>query len=88
MVSSQMEQIAGSFEENRRSIDDVSKATSKLDTSTQKNAAMLEETNAAVQLLDGEAKKLMTQVDAFEIENSSKPAKTGQPQAADQFAAE
>lgn len=71
LVSSQMEQIADTFEDNRRNIDDVSKATQELDASTQKNAAMFEETNAAVQLLDGEAKSLMKQMDAFQIDMSS-----------------
>lgn len=88
LVSSQMEQIAGTFEENRRSIDDVSRATSELDASAQKNAAIFEETNAAVQLLVGEAKSLMKQVDAFEIETSPQMMSRDGTRVRDQFAAE
>lgn len=65
-----MEQIAATFEQYRRSIDGVSRATPELDASTQQNAAMFEETNAALQLLDGAAKSLMKQVDACDIKNN------------------
>jgi len=73
-VTGQIDQIAGSFEETRQSITEVSTATAELDTSTQRNAALFEETNAAVQLLDGEAKGLLSAVSTFEIEDVSMAA--------------
>ncbi|MEP5731971.1 MAG: nitrate- and nitrite sensing domain-containing protein [Sulfitobacter sp.] len=70
-VTSQMEQISESFEKTRDGIGEVSSATSELDAATQKNAAMFEETNAAVQLLEGEARSLTNEVNAFELEESN-----------------
>lgn len=67
-VAGQMETIVSAFEETRDGIGEVSKATTELDGSTQKNVAMFEETNAALQLLDNEARSLAAEVKSFKFD--------------------
>ncbi|MDJ0640204.1 MAG: methyl-accepting chemotaxis protein [Paracoccaceae bacterium] len=66
-VESQIEHVAASFQETRRIVGEVSSSTSELDKTTQETAAMLEEANAAVQLLDNEARSLTSDVSAFRL---------------------
>ena len=68
-VESQIEQVATSFQETRRIVGEVSSSTSELDKTTQETAAMLEEANAAVQLLDNEARSLTADVSAFRLQD-------------------
>lgn len=66
-VTSQMEDSARALEQTRDSIAEVSAATSDLDNATQKNAALFEETNAAVKLLETEANALASEVGSFKL---------------------
>ncbi|WP_171060598.1 methyl-accepting chemotaxis protein [Poseidonocella sp. HB161398] len=64
-VSGAIDQIAATFEEAKLGISEISQATTQLDRTTQQNAAMFEETNAAIQTLDGEAKLLSREMAGF-----------------------
>ncbi len=70
-VESQIEEIAGSFQETNRAVGEVTSSTSELDRTTQETAAMLEEANAAVQLLDNEARTLKSEVSTFRLSGAS-----------------
>ena len=70
-VKKQIRQIAGSFEETRQSIGDISTSTTQLDETAQRNTAMLEEANAALQALDEEAMFLKSEVATFRLTSPS-----------------
>ncbi len=75
-VETQIEEIAGSFQETKRAVGEVTSSTTELDRTTQETAAMLEEANAAVQLLDNEATALKSEVSTFKLsETGPKSAK-------------
>ncbi|WP_172329995.1 methyl-accepting chemotaxis protein [Mangrovicoccus sp. HB161399] len=66
-VSGAIDQIAATFEETKLGIAEISQATTQLDRTTQQNAAMFEETNAAIQTLEAEAKTLSREMAAFRV---------------------
>lgn len=67
-VTAQIQVITNTFDETEQGIAEVTSATSELDRTTQQNAAMFEETNAAVQSLEAEAASLASEVASFRLE--------------------
>jgi methyl-accepting chemotaxis protein len=67
--------IALSSREQSLGLSDINKAVSEMDQGTQQNAAMVEETTAAVHSLRNEAKTLAEGVSAFVIANTSSKAR-------------
>ena len=77
--------IALSSREQSLGLSDINKAVSEMDQGTQQNAAMVEETTAAVHSLRSEAKTLAEGVSAFVLANAqSKPRRLEAPRAAHQ----
>lgn len=66
-VTSKIREIVTAANETAIGINEISGATSELDRATQQNAAIFEETNAAVQSLQAEAGALAQAVAAFQI---------------------
>jgi methyl-accepting chemotaxis protein len=64
--------IADSTEEQSRSLSQITQTVSDIDRSTQQNAAMAEECNAAASSLAREADKLRITVAAFEVEDQTR----------------
>ncbi|WP_170952623.1 methyl-accepting chemotaxis protein [Rhodobacter sp. JA431] len=64
-VQERIEHIAGAVGESQVGIAEISKATTELDRTSQQNAAMIEETNAALTTLRGEADQLVSNVAQF-----------------------
>ncbi|MEZ5686686.1 MAG: nitrate- and nitrite sensing domain-containing protein [Paracoccaceae bacterium] len=73
-IVQQIEQIASASEDSGHAINDISRATAELDRSTQQNAAMFEQTSAAVSSLEIEARVLAQQAMAFRLEEGDGPA--------------
>ncbi len=68
--SSLIEGIATASREQAGAIDEVSSAVRVLDEMTQQNAALVEQTNAAIEQTEGQASELDKIVDVFSIEES------------------
>ncbi len=63
----QMEEIARDSREQASSIDEVNTAVRQMDEMTQHNAALVEETNAAIEQTESQASELDTIVDVFTL---------------------
>ena len=72
--ASLMQSIAKASREQAAAIDEVSVAVRTLDEMTQHNAALVEETNAAIEQTEAQASELDRVVDIFTIEEADKPA--------------
>ncbi|MEJ2021525.1 MAG: methyl-accepting chemotaxis protein [Maritimibacter sp.] len=73
-VSIKIREIAVSTRESAQRVSEISKATSHVDETTQQNAAMFEETNAAVRALEGEASALAEAVSTFRFDANTDAA--------------
>jgi len=71
--TSLIENIARESREQAHSIDEVSTAVRQLDEMTQHNAALVEETNAAIEQTEAQAVELDQIVDVFAVEQSAAP---------------
>jgi methyl-accepting chemotaxis protein len=69
-VSVAIEAIAQSSDQQAKSLGQINVAISEMDTMTQENAAMVEETSAAARRLAGEAEDLSHSVGAFAIDHA------------------
>jgi len=67
-VSTQVDDIAAASKETSTGIREVAGATDSLDRAAQKNAAVFQQTNAAVHDLQGEARRLAASVESFRFE--------------------
>ena len=74
-----MEGIARDSKEQASSIDEVNVAVRQMDEMTQHNAALVEETNAAIEQTEGQAGELDRIVDIFVIDDSGRSAKAAAP---------
>ncbi|MGV8831505.1 MAG: methyl-accepting chemotaxis protein [Devosia sp.] len=74
-----MEAIARDSKEQASSIEEVSIAVRQMDEMTQHNAALVEQTNAAIEQTEGQASELDRIVDIFILEDSGRPSRTGAP---------
>ncbi|GAA6182076.1 hypothetical protein NBRC116594_35140 [Shimia sp. NS0008-38b] len=72
-ISKLMSTIAASTGEQAGGLDEANEAVSHLDQVTQKNAAMVEETSAAGQLLAADAQRLGTLMQGFEVATHRQP---------------
>lgn len=78
--SSHIENVANSAREQATGIEQIEQATSALDTATQENAAMFEETTASISVLKTEAGTLNNVVSTFDIgKMSAKQPSLAQP---------
>ena len=68
-ISKRVADIAGSAREQSTGLQEINQAVNELDSVTQQNAAMFEETNAASHALTGEADALARAVAKFELPN-------------------
>jgi methyl-accepting chemotaxis protein len=66
-ISGQVDQIATSAREQSASLEEVSASMNAMDQMTQRNASMVEETNAATRQLAGEADMLMELISRFSL---------------------
>ncbi|MBL0370717.1 methyl-accepting chemotaxis protein [Rhizobium sp. KVB221] len=66
-VSERVEMIAMASRDQSNALGEVNSSVNQMDHMTQKNAAMVEETNAATRQLAGEADTLMTLVEQFKL---------------------
>jgi len=73
-VTAKIAQIVAAAQETATGIVEISNATTELDRTTQQNAAVFEETNAAVRSLQGEAASLAQSVAAFQLADEAKHA--------------
>jgi len=67
-VAAKINEIVTASQETATGIGEIANATSELDRTTQQNAAVFEETNAAVRSLQGEATSLAQAVAAFTLD--------------------
>ncbi|MBE3639113.1 methyl-accepting chemotaxis protein [Mangrovicoccus algicola] len=67
-VSGAIDRIAATFQEAKLGISEISEATTQIDRTTQQNAAMFEETNAAIHTLETEARRLSEEMGAFKVD--------------------
>ena len=65
-----VDQISAANVEQSSSLTEVNSAVTHLDQSSQKNAAMLEQTAASTQMLRDEAAKLVASVNRFKIDET------------------
>ena len=72
-ISKRVADIAGSAREQASGLQEINQAVNELDTVTQQNAAMFEETTAASHALNGEADSLAKAIAQFDLPNSIKP---------------
>ena len=73
-VADRIRQIVQASRETATGIVEISNATNELDRTTQQNAAVFEETNAAVRSLQAEAASLASAVGAFRLSGGAAPA--------------
>jgi methyl-accepting chemotaxis protein len=69
-VSSMLNEVAGSAQEQSRGIADVNRAVSELDRATQQNAALVEQSTAAAASLKDQAGQLSQAMATFELEGA------------------
>ncbi len=74
-IASHVSAIAASASEQSSSLSEINAAMGQLDRTTQQNAAMVEQTTAASQLLDAEARALAELMERFRV--GSAPARSG-----------
>ncbi len=74
----QMEEIARESREQASSIDEVNTAVRQMDEMTQHNAALVEETNAAIEQTEAQASELDRIVEVFTLDEEA-PARTETP---------
>ena len=77
-----MGQIASDSREQASSIEELTTAVRQMDEMTQHNAALVEETNAAIEQTEAQATELDRIVDIFTLAEAGKPAKRQDPQPA------
>jgi methyl-accepting chemotaxis protein len=75
--SALVEAIAAAGREQAASIEEVSGAVRQMDEITQHNAALVEETNAAIEQTEAQASELDRIVDVFTLEKAGKPQHEG-----------
>ena len=73
-VASQIETVASSTSEQATGIEEITVAAGQLDTATQENAAMFEETSASIEHLTSEFRNLMTAVGRFKLAGTQERA--------------
>jgi methyl-accepting chemotaxis protein len=66
--------IARAAEEQSAALGEINTSVNHMDQMTQQNAAMVEETTAASQVLAGEARQLQAQLARFQLEGGQKGA--------------
>ena len=74
-----MEGIARDSKDQASSIDEVNVAVRLMDEMTQHNAALVEETNAAIEQTEGQASELDRIVDIFVLDESARSTKAEAP---------
>ncbi|MGV8853572.1 MAG: methyl-accepting chemotaxis protein [Devosia sp.] len=79
--STVMETIARDSKEQASSIDEVNVAVRLMDEMTQHNAALVEQTNAAIEQTEGQAGELDRIVDIFVLDDNAAPARSLAPAA-------
>ena len=72
-VSEIVSGISGASKEQATGIDDISSAVAEMDRMTQKNAAMVEQTTAALKMLSDEAVHLAKLLQFFTLEQDERP---------------
>ncbi len=78
----QMEEIARDSREQASSIDEVNTAVRQMDEMTQHNAALVEETNAAIEQTESQASELDRIVEVFTLAETGWASETSKPKAA------
>ncbi|PTV97235.1 methyl-accepting chemotaxis protein [Rhodobacter aestuarii] len=78
-VAQKIAEIVTASRETAAGIGEISNATTELDRTTQQNAAVFEQTNAAVRTLQGEATALAQSVSAFRLSAQGMQAPAPQP---------
>jgi methyl-accepting chemotaxis protein len=73
--SAVMENIARDSKEQATAIDEVNVAVRQMDEMTQHNAALVEQTNAAIEQTEGQASELDRIVDIFVLDDTARPAR-------------
>ena len=81
-VAGNVDAMATAANEQVLGIKEISQATNTLDQSTQQNAAMFEETTAAIVTMKNEAALLMSTVGVFQVAEDAKPHATLRPKRA------
>ncbi|SFV37143.1 methyl-accepting chemotaxis protein [Devosia crocina] len=76
-----MQTIAKASKEQARAIDEVGSAVRTLDEMTQHNAALVEQTNAAIEQTEAQAGELDRVVDTFTLAESEAPVRRAAPRA-------
>lgn len=79
MVGQLISEIAAAGSEQRQGIEQINTAISEIDTTTQKNAALVEETASASEMLVNQAMDLMKMVQKFKINEDSIPLQEAAP---------
>jgi methyl-accepting chemotaxis protein len=79
VVSDTMSAISGSAREQSAGLEQINMAIGQMDSMTQQNAAMVEETNAAAHMLGTEAMRLFEAFQAFRIDSQAAPAAAPAP---------
>ena len=77
--ATEMEEIAKDSREQASSIDEVNTAVRQMDEMTQHNAALVEETNAAIEQTESQASELDHIVDVFTLAETGSAGETGKP---------
>ncbi|MFB9141006.1 methyl-accepting chemotaxis protein, partial [Maritalea porphyrae] len=75
-VTALMDEIARESQEQATSINDISHSIREMDEMTQHNAALVEETNAAIDQTESQASELDRVVEQFRIDGSQAPAQS------------
>ena len=73
-ISAQVMVIATSSEEQAIGLGEINNAVNQLDTATQQNAAMFEETSAATTVLNAKTRDLVAAIRRFEFDGTAAPA--------------
>ena len=79
-ISAQVILIASSSEEQAIGLGEINEAVNMLDTATQQNAAMFEETSAATTVLNSKTRELVAAIRGFQFAAGAAPARAGGPQ--------
>ena len=79
--ATEMEEIAKDSREQASSIDEVNVAVRQMDEMTQHNAALVEETNAAIEQTESQASELDHIVDVFTLAETGRAKAPGKPEA-------
>jgi methyl-accepting chemotaxis protein len=77
-----MDQIARTDGNHAAAVGDVARAVREMDDITQQNAALVEETNAAIEQTEGQAAAIETSIADFKVRGQSAPARTTRRSAA------